>query len=95
MLAIQAPSVSAPVDGRAFEEQVSAPAASRSDVAILVSATLSVAEDLDEEDDQDEATLPAVAALRCAPDAGHQATGAWSPCVPRLPAYSPTGPPTL
>jgi hypothetical protein len=93
LLAILAPAFDAPLAGN--EEYISAPANPRSDVATLVSATLSVVEELDEEADQEEATFLALATLHCAPDAEYQATDAWLPSFPRLSAHSCTGPPTL
>ena len=96
LLAILAPSFDAPLAGNEVEEYVSAPADTRSDPATLVSATVGVAEDLeDEEEDQEDATLLARATLHCATDAGYQATDAWLPTFPRFSAHSCTGPPTL
>lgn len=96
LLAILAPTFDAPVPGDQFQEYVSAPADPWSDTATLVSATLSVAEDIDEEeDDQEEAIFLTLATLHCAQDAGYLATDAWRPSFPRSSAYSCTGPPTL
>ena len=95
LLAILAPTFDAPFSGNEFEEYVSAPADPRSDAAAPFSAALGVAEEFDEEEDQEEATFLALATLRCAPDAEHQATDAWFPSFPRLAGHSCTGPPTL
>ena len=95
LLAILAPTFDAPFSGNEFEEYVSAPADPWSDAATPVSAALGVAEEFDEEEDQEEATFLALATLRCAPDAEHQATDAWFPSFPRLAGHSCTGPPTL
>lgn len=95
LLAILAPTFDAPPAGNEFQEYVSAPADPRSDPATLVSATLSVAEDLDEEeDDQKEAIFLTLATLHCDQDAGYQATDAWLPSFPRS-AHFCTGPPAL
>jgi hypothetical protein len=95
LLAIMAPPVDAPLADNAFEEYVSAPADPQSDAAALVGATLSVAEEHEEEADQEEATFLALATLFCAPDTDYQATDAWLPSFPRSSAHSCTGPPIL
>lgn len=95
LLAIHAPTFDTPLAGNEFEEYVSAPADPRSDAAIVVGATLSVAEDLEEEDDQEEATFLALAAPHSAAAAEYQATDACLTSFLRLSAYSCTGPPTL
>jgi hypothetical protein len=95
LLALLAPTFDAPLASSEFEEYISAPAAPWSDAATLVSATLSVAEDLDEEADQEEAAFLALATLYCAPDAEYQATDTRLPAFPHLSVHSCTGPPTL
>lgn len=95
LLAILAPTFDAPLAGDEFEEYVSAPADPQNNAATLVSATLGVAEDLDEEADQEEATFLALAALHSAPVAEYQATDACLTSFLRLSAYSCTGPPAL
>ena len=95
LLAIVAPPLNAPLTGNEFGDHVSAPADPQGDAAALVSATLSVAEDPEEEADREEATFLALARLHCAPDAEYQATDAWLPALPRPSAQPCTGPPTL
>jgi len=95
LLAILAPAFDAPLAGSQFREYVSAPADPQGDAAPLLTATLSLAEDLDEENDQDEAVIFALAALHCAADAGYRVIDAWIPAVPRPAAHSCTGPPIL
>lgn len=94
LLAVLAPTFDAPPAGNEFEEYVSAPADPRSNAAVVVSATLSVAEDLDEEADQEEAIFLALAVLHGAPDAKYRETDACLTSFLRLSAYSCTGPPT-
>lgn len=95
LLAVPAPAFDGPFSNSEFEKHVSAPAAEWSDVASLVSATLSVAEDLDEESDQDEAPFLALATLHCAADAEYRAADGSLPAFPHLSAHSCTGPPSL
>jgi hypothetical protein len=95
LLAILAPTFDVPRSGNEFEEYVAAPADTRGDAAALLGATLGVAEDLEEEEDQEEATFLAFATLHCAADAAYRATDAWVPAFPRLSGHSCTGPPTL
>lgn len=103
LLAVLPPAFDAPQPGREFQENesrehVSAPADPRSGDASLVRATLSVAEDLEEEADEDEAdkaTFLALATLDCDPGAGYLATDAWFPSFRRPSAHFGTGPPTL
>jgi hypothetical protein len=94
-LAILAPAFNAPITSVEFEDSVSAPDDPQGDAAAPVSGTLSVAEDIEEEPDRDEATVLAVAWLHCTSDAEYQATDAWLPSFPRPFANSCTGPPTL
>ena len=96
LLAILAPTFDAPAYGNGFEEYVSAPAETRGDPAALAGAVLSIVEDLEEdESDQSEAAVPALAAARCVADAGSRAADAWHSSFPRLSGNSCTGPPTL
>jgi hypothetical protein len=95
LLAIHAPAFDAPPAGDEFAEYVSAPADSRSNATTVVSATLSVAEDLDEEEDQEEDAVLALAAIHSAAATEYQATDACLTSFLRLSAYSCTGPPTL
>lgn len=94
LLNFLAPAFNGPLDGSEFEEYLSAPADPRGDAAPLVSTTLSVAEEADEED-QEEAPFLAFTALYCAPDAKYRVADPWLPSFPRLSAHSCTGPPTL
>ena len=95
LLAILAPTFDAPLAGNEFEEYVSAPADPRSDAETPLGAALSVAEDIEEEEDPEEATFLALATLHCAADAEYQAIEPWLPSFPRQSAHSCTGPPTL
>ena len=95
LLAILAPTFDAPFSGNEFEEYVSTPADPRNDATALVSAVLSIADDLEEEADQEEAIFLTLAILHCASDAEYQAADAWLPSSPRPSAHSCTGPPTL
>lgn len=96
LLAIMAPTIDAPLTGSEFGNYLSEPDDPQGDAAVLVSATLSVAEDPEEEADrEEEATLLVLANLPCTADAEYRATDAWRPAVPRPSAHSCTGPPTL
>ncbi|OWJ64732.1 hypothetical protein [Inquilinus limosus] len=94
-LAILAPTFDVPLTGMEAEAYVSAPDDPQGDATVPVGTTLSVAEDLEEEPDQDEVSVLAVAWLHCSSDAGHQAADGWLPSFPRPFAQSCTGPPTL
>lgn len=94
-LATVAPAFRAPITGTESEDSVSALADPQGDAAALVGATLSVAEDLEEDADQEEATFLVLARLPCASDADDRATDAWLPPFPRPSAQSCTGPPAL
>jgi hypothetical protein len=95
LLATFAPGFDAPLTGNEVEEYVSAPADPRSDGASLVRATLGVAEDLEEEADEEEATTLLLSALHCGAPAEYRVADAWRPSVRRLSAHFCTGPPSL
>ena len=95
LLAILAPTVDAPLTGSEFGNYLSEPDDPQGDAAILAGATLSVAEDPEEDPDREEATVLVLATLHCAADAEYRATDAWHPSVPRPSAHPCTGPPTL
>jgi len=101
LLAALAPDFDAPLPSNDFEEYVSAPAHKRSGAANLVSTTLGVAGDVEEEADEDEAdeesvAFGAVASLDCAPGAEYQAAAStWRVSFARLSAHFCTGPPIL
>ncbi|WP_395678755.1 hypothetical protein [Inquilinus sp.] len=94
-LAILVPGFNAPISSVELADSVSAPDDPQGDAATPVSGTLSVAEDVEEEPDQDETTVLAVTWLHCSSDAGYQAADAWLPAFPGPFAQSCTGPPTL
>lgn len=95
LLAILAPGFDAPLSDTGFEAFVSAPADPATEAATLASATLSVAEDLEEEPDPEEAVFLTLAMLHCVPGAEHRSTDAGPSSSPYLSAHSCTGPPTL
>jgi hypothetical protein len=95
LLATFAPGFDAPLPGNEAGEYVSAPADPRSDGTNLVRATLGVAEDLEEEADEEEATSLVLSALRCDAPAAYRAAGASQTSVRWLSAHFCTGPPTL
>jgi len=95
LLAIVAPTVDAPFTGSEFGNCLSEPDDPQGDAAILVNATLSVAEDPEEEAAREDATFLVLAGLPCAADADYRATDAWRPSIPRPSAHPCTGPPML
>lgn len=102
LLAAFAPALGAPSFGNEFQENasaeyVSAPDDPRGDAAGAVRATLYVAEDLEEADDEegDSAILPALAALDHAADTQYRTAHAWLPAFRRPSAHFGTGPPIL
>ncbi|TSD85016.1 hypothetical protein FFK22_029755 [Mycobacterium sp. KBS0706] len=95
LLAIVAPTVDAPFTGSEFGNCLSEPDDPQGDAAILVNATLSVAEDPEEEAAREDATFLALAGLPCAAGADYRATDAWRPSIPRPSAHPCTGPPML
>jgi hypothetical protein len=95
LLATFAPGFDAPLPGNEVEEYVSAPVDPRSDGTNLVRATLGVAEDLEEEADEEEATSLALAFVHCSVPAAYSAAQTGLIQVRWLSAQFCTGPPTL
>jgi hypothetical protein len=95
LLATLAPGFDAPLPGNEAGQYVSAPADPRSDGTSLLRATLGVAEDLEEETDEEEATSHVFATLHCPVSAEYRTADAWIAPFHWLSAHFCTGPPIL